>query len=46
MTLVEHLEEVRYRLLVCVAAVMVGTAVAFVFHLKNATLTHALKTSR
>ena len=32
MTLVEHLEEVRFRLFVCVAAVMVGTAVAFVFH--------------
>jgi sec-independent protein translocase protein TatC len=31
-TLVEHLEEVRHRLLFCVAAVMVGTAVAFVFH--------------
>jgi sec-independent protein translocase protein TatC len=31
-TLVEHLDEVRYRLLVCVAAVMVGTAVAFIFH--------------
>ena len=32
MTLVEHLEELRHRLLFCVAAVMVGTAVAFVFH--------------
>ena len=32
MTVVEHLEEVRHRLLFCVAAVMVGTAVAFVFH--------------
>jgi sec-independent protein translocase protein TatC len=31
-TLVEHLEEVRHRLLFCVAAVMVGTVVAFVFH--------------
>jgi sec-independent protein translocase protein TatC len=31
-TIVEHLEEVRHRLLFCVAAVMVGTAVAFVFH--------------
>jgi sec-independent protein translocase protein TatC len=31
-TVVEHLEEVRHRLLFCVAAVMVGTAVAFVFH--------------
>jgi sec-independent protein translocase protein TatC len=31
-TLVEHLEELRHRLLFCVAAVMVGTAVAFVFH--------------
>src|SRR5262249_42911464 len=31
-TLVEHLDEVRYRLLVCGAAVMVGTTVAFVFH--------------
>ncbi len=32
MTVVEHLEEVRHRLLYCVVAVMVGTAVAFVFH--------------
>jgi sec-independent protein translocase protein TatC len=32
MTLVQHLEELRHRLLFCVAAVMVGTAVAFVFH--------------
>jgi sec-independent protein translocase protein TatC len=31
-TVVEHLDEVRHRLLFCVAAVMVGTAVAFVFH--------------
>src|SRR5712692_1909601 len=31
MTLVQHLEELRHRLLFCVAAVMVGTAVAFVF---------------
>src|SRR5262245_51546335 len=31
-TLVEHLEELRYRLLFCVAAVMVGSAVAFIFH--------------
>jgi len=31
-TLVDHLDEVRYRLLVCVAAVMVGATVAFVFH--------------
>jgi sec-independent protein translocase protein TatC len=31
-TLVEHLEELRHRLLFCVAAVMVGTAVAFIFH--------------
>src|SRR5690348_843224 len=32
MTVVEHLEEARRRLLVCVAAVTVGTGVAFVFH--------------
>jgi sec-independent protein translocase protein TatC len=32
MTLVQHLEELRHRLLFCVAAVMVATAVAFVFH--------------
>ena len=32
MTAVEHLEEVRHRLLFCVAAVTVGTAVAFAFH--------------
>jgi sec-independent protein translocase protein TatC len=32
MTLVQHLEELRHRLLFCVAAVMVGTAMAFVFH--------------
>src|SRR4029077_9866487 len=32
MTLVQHLEEVRHRFLFCVAPVMVGTAVAFVFH--------------
>ena len=32
MTVVEHLEELRHRLLVCAAAVTVGTAVAFVFH--------------
>jgi len=32
MTLVQHLEELRHRLLFCVAAVMVGTAIAFVFH--------------
>jgi sec-independent protein translocase protein TatC len=31
-TLVEHLEELRRRLIVCAAAVTVGTAVAFVFH--------------
>jgi len=31
-TVVEHLEEVRHRLLYCVAAVVVGTAGAFVFH--------------
>jgi sec-independent protein translocase protein TatC len=32
MTLVQHLEELRHRLLFCVAAVMLGTAVAFVLH--------------
>ncbi len=32
MTLIEHLEELRRRLLFCVAAVTVGTAVAFAFH--------------
>ena len=32
MTLVQHLEELRHRLLFCVAAVMAGTAVALVFH--------------
>jgi sec-independent protein translocase protein TatC len=32
MTMVEHLEELRRRLLFCVAAVIVGTAVAFAFH--------------
>jgi len=31
-TLFEHLEEVRHRLLFCLATVMVGTGVAFVFH--------------
>src|SRR5207237_8350947 len=31
-TLVEHLEELRRRLLFCVAAVTAGTAVAFAFH--------------
>jgi sec-independent protein translocase protein TatC len=31
-TLVQHLEEVRQRLLLCAAAVMVGTAVAFIYH--------------
>lgn len=32
MTVVEHLEELRHRLLFCVAAVMAGTAMAFVVH--------------
>ena len=32
MTLVEHLEELRRRLLVCAAAVTGGTVVAFLFH--------------
>ena len=31
-TLVEHLEELRGRILVALAAVAVATAVAFVFH--------------
>jgi Sec-independent protein secretion pathway component TatC len=32
MALVQHPEELRHRLLFCVAAVIVGTGVAFVFH--------------
>ena len=32
MSVVEHLEELRYRLLVCVAAVTIGTIGAFVVH--------------
>jgi sec-independent protein translocase protein TatC len=32
MSVVEHLEELRYRLLVCVAAVTIGTVGAFVVH--------------
>ena len=31
-TLVEHLEELRQRLFVCIGAVVVGFIVAFVFH--------------
>lgn len=32
MTVVEHLEELRYRIVVCVAAVLVGIVVAYVFY--------------
>jgi sec-independent protein translocase protein TatC len=32
MTLVEHLEELRWRILKCLLAVLVGSIVAFVFH--------------
>ena len=42
-TLVEHLEELRQRLFVCIGAVLVGFVVAYVFHRRLINLlTHAL----
>src|SRR3954451_2052371 len=42
-TLVEHLEELRQRLFVCIGATMLGFVVAFIFHRHLITLlTHAL----
>ncbi|MFL5952962.1 MAG: twin-arginine translocase subunit TatC [Gaiellaceae bacterium] len=44
-TLVEHLEELRQRLFVCIGAVLGGFLLAFVFHRRLiALLTHALPT--
>ena len=46
-TLVEHLEELRQRLFVCIGATLLGFVVAFVFHRRLIRLlTHALPASK